>query len=97
MVIAGAADRIPHRVDALVFLDALVPLDGESCWDLVSEEERQWYLGVDESGFGVPPMLASYERVRDDPQWMCHELDGRHNLMRDNPEDLVRTLLGVVS
>lgn len=142
MVIAGAADRIPDRIDALVFLDALVPRDGESCWDLVNYEERRWYLGVDDSGFGVPPMpffdaratshplasvlqplrmpgdlngfrrrdfvyaldwpgespmLTSYERVRDDPHWTCHELDGRHNLMRDNPEDLVRILLDVAS
>ena len=29
MVITGVADRIPDRVDALVYLDALVPRDGE--------------------------------------------------------------------
>ena len=137
MVIAGVADRIPDRVDALVFLDAVVPHDGESCWDLVNDEERQWYLEVDASGFGVPPLpffdpratshpLAtvlqplrlradlnrfrrrvfvyargwpgesplqrSYDRVRDDPAWITYELDGKHNLMRDCPEDLVRIL-----
>lgn len=139
MVITGVADRIPHRVASLVFVDAVVPHDGESCWDLVNEEERQWYVGVDATGFGVPPMpffddrptahpLAtvlqplrldddlnrfrrrvfiyalgwpgdsplrpSYERVRDDPSWVVHELDGKHNLMRDNPDDLLRILLG---
>ncbi|MDW5613399.1 MULTISPECIES: alpha/beta hydrolase [Mycolicibacterium] len=138
MVITGVADRIPDRVDSLVFLDAVVPRDGEACWDLVNDEERQWYVKVDDSGFGVPPMpffddratshpLAtvlqplrlrgdlngfrrrifvyaldwpgesplrpSYDRVRDDPTWICHELDGRHNLMRDRPADLVRILL----
>lgn len=138
MVITGVADRIPHRVTSLVFVDAVVPHDGESCWDLVNEEERQWYVGVDASGFGVPPMpffddratahpLAtvlqplrldgdlsrfrrrvfvyalgwpgdsplrpSYERVRDDPSWVVHELDGKHNLMRDNPDDLLHILL----
>jgi pimeloyl-ACP methyl ester carboxylesterase len=41
MVITGVADRIPERVDALVYLDALVPRDGESCWHLVNDEERQ--------------------------------------------------------
>ena len=137
MVITGVADRIPHRVDAVVFLDAVLPRDGESCWDLVNDEERQWYLGVDDTGFAVPPMpffdnratahplatvlqplrltsdlnglrrrdfvfaldwpgespmRTSYERVRDDPRWNCHELDGKHNLMRDNPADLVRIL-----
>ena len=140
MVITGVADRIADRVDALVFLDAVVPHDGDSCWDVVNDEERQWYVGVDDTGFGVPPMpffddratahpLAtvmqplrltgdvnrvrrrdyvyaldwpgesplkpSYERVRNDPKWNCHELDGKHNLMRDNPDDLVRILLDV--
>jgi pimeloyl-ACP methyl ester carboxylesterase len=138
MVITGVADRVPERVDALVFLDALVPHDGESCWHLVNDEERQWYLDVDDTGYGVPPMpffdpratahpLASflqritltgdldrfrrrdfvyalkwpgdsplrpsYERVKDDPSWNVHELDGAHNLMRDNPDDMVRILL----
>jgi pimeloyl-ACP methyl ester carboxylesterase len=140
MVISGVADRIPEKVDALVYLDALVPRDGESCWHLVNDEERDWYLDVDDTGYGVPPMpffdprasahpLASilqritltgdfnrfrrrdfvyalkwpgvsplrlsYERVKDDPNWNVHELAGAHNLMRDNPEDLLRILLDV--
>jgi pimeloyl-ACP methyl ester carboxylesterase len=138
MVITGVADRIPDRIDALVFLDAVVPRDGESCWDLVNEDERRWYLEVDASGFGVPPLpffderatshpLASvlqplrltagldrfrsrvfvyatdwpgesplqrsYERVRDDPAWVVHVLDAKHNLMRDKPDDLLRIVL----
>jgi pimeloyl-ACP methyl ester carboxylesterase len=138
MVITGVADRIPSQVDSLVFVDAVVPHDGEACWDLVNDEERQWYVKVDDTGFGVPPMpffddratshpLAtvmqplhlrsdlnrfrqrvyvyaldwpgvsplqpSYDRVRSDPNWITHELDGKHNLMRDNPEDLLRILL----
>jgi pimeloyl-ACP methyl ester carboxylesterase len=142
MVITGVADRIPRRVDSLVFVDAVVPLDGEACWDLVNDEERAWYVDVDDTGFGVPPMpffdpratshpLASvlqplhleadlsgfrqrvyvyaldwpgesplqpsYERVRADPQWTTHELDGKHNLMRDNPDDLLRILLDVAT
>jgi pimeloyl-ACP methyl ester carboxylesterase len=142
MVITGVADRIPEKVDALVYLDALVPRDGESCWHLVNDEERQWYLDVDDTGYGVPPMpffdprasahpLASflqrikliedvnrfrrrdfvyalkwpgdsplrpsYERVRADPNWNVHELDGAHNLMRDNPADLLRILRDVAS
>ncbi len=43
----------PDRVDSLVFLDAVVPpRDGEACWDLVNDEERQWYVEVDDTGFG---------------------------------------------
>lgn len=133
MVITGVADRIAARVDSLVFVDAVVPRDGESCWDLVNDDERRWYLGVDETGFGVPPLpffdqratshpLASvlqplrvrgdlarfrqrtyvyardwpgesplqrsYDRVRTDATWVTHELDGKHNLMRDTPDEL---------
>jgi hypothetical protein len=47
---------MPDNVDSLVFIDALVPRDGESCWHLVNDEERQWYIEVDETGYGVPPM-----------------------------------------
>ena len=139
MVITGVADRFPSRVDALVFLDAVVPYDGEACWDIVNDEEREWYVGVDDTGFGVPPMpffddratshplatvmqplhLAgdlnrfrrrdyvyaldwpgesplrpSYDRVRNDPRWNCHELDSKHNLMRDKPEELLQIVLG---
>jgi pimeloyl-ACP methyl ester carboxylesterase len=33
-VISGVAERVPERIAALVFLDAFVPADGESLWDL---------------------------------------------------------------
>src|SRR5690348_1175814 len=56
MVITGVADRVPARVDALVYIDAFVPRDGESCWQLVNDEERQWYVDVDDTGYGVSPM-----------------------------------------
>jgi pimeloyl-ACP methyl ester carboxylesterase len=35
MVITGVADRIPERVSQLVYLDALVPEDGQSYTDLI--------------------------------------------------------------
>ena len=137
-VITGVADRIPRRVESLVFLDAVVLNDGESCWDVVNDEERRWYAGIDATGFGVPPlpffdqratahplasvmqplrvrggltpvrrrvyvyaldwpgespMLMSYQRVRNDPDWVTHELDGKHNLMRDRPAEVLRILL----
>ncbi len=138
MVITAVADQSPNRVSALIYLDAVVPRDRESCWDLVDDELRNWYLDVDDTGYGVPPLpffdpratahpLASllqrarltgavervarreyvaalgwpgdsplrrsFERVRDNPAWNTHELNGGHNLMRDNPEDLLRIVL----
>lgn len=56
MVITGAADRMPSRVDSLVYLDAMVPTDGDSCWTLVTDRERQWYVDVDETGYGTRPL-----------------------------------------
>jgi pimeloyl-ACP methyl ester carboxylesterase len=56
MVITGVADRMPSRVDSLVYLDAVVPSDGDSCWRLVTDRERQWYADVDETGFGTRPL-----------------------------------------
>ena len=34
MVITGVADRIPERVSALVYLDAFLPEDGQSLFDI---------------------------------------------------------------
>ena len=67
MVITAVADRTPERVDALVYLDAFVPRDGESCWLLTNDEQRAWYLDVDETGFGVPPLPFFDQRATAHP------------------------------
>ncbi|MGN9788585.1 alpha/beta fold hydrolase [Nonomuraea sp. ZG12] len=56
MVITGAADRAPERVAALVYLDAMVLGPGDSCWTLVSDQERRWYTDVVETGYAVRPL-----------------------------------------
>ncbi|MEU9085427.1 alpha/beta hydrolase family protein [Streptomyces sp. NPDC048357] len=57
MVITGAADRVPERVAGLVYVDAVVPEDGDSCWSLVTDQERAWYLGgVGETGYTSAPL-----------------------------------------
>ena len=56
MVITAVADRIAQQVDSLVYLDAFVPRDGESCWTLTTDEQRAWYTAVDDTGYGVPPL-----------------------------------------
>ncbi|MFF7243508.1 alpha/beta fold hydrolase [Embleya sp. NPDC008237] len=57
MVITGAADRVPGRVRGLVYVDALLPRDGESCWSLVTDREREWYLGgVGRDGYTSEPL-----------------------------------------
>ena len=47
-VITGAADQVPDHVRALVYLDAFVPDDGDSCWTMTNDEQRSWYIDGDE-------------------------------------------------
>ncbi|MEW1836383.1 alpha/beta fold hydrolase [Nonomuraea angiospora] len=56
MVITGAADRAPGRVRDLVYLDAVVPGHGDSCWSLVTDRERRWYADVVDSGYATRPL-----------------------------------------
>ena len=42
---------------------------------------------------GPSPFTPFYERLREDPSWTVHALDGGHNLMRDAPQDLLKILL----
>ena len=54
MVITGVADRLPERVASLVYVDAFVPQDGESWWDLAGDRYRK--IALDRSttdGLGV--------------------------------------------
>lgn len=44
MVIAGVADRLGDRLDQLVFIDAYVPDDGDSCWSLTSDGFRELFM-----------------------------------------------------
>ncbi|MEU6867742.1 alpha/beta fold hydrolase [Streptomyces sp. NPDC046876] len=56
-VITGAADRVPERVKGLVYVDAVVPQDGQSTWSPVSDNERAWYLnGTAENGYTSAPL-----------------------------------------
>ncbi|MEU6468779.1 alpha/beta hydrolase [Streptomyces massasporeus] len=44
MVIAGVAERLGGRLDQLVFIDAYVPDDGDSCWSLTSDSFRELFV-----------------------------------------------------
>jgi pimeloyl-ACP methyl ester carboxylesterase len=56
MVIGGVADVIPHRIKSLIFLDAYIPQDGKSAFDLVpglkdtyeqrslKEKDKEWLV-----------------------------------------------------
>lgn len=44
MVVTGVAARIGSRIDALVYVDAFLPADGQSLWDLTGEWEHAHYI-----------------------------------------------------
>ena len=74
MVITGVADRAPERVRSLVYLDALVPADGQTVLDLLPAESA---TGLEESarssptGFRVPPAPAEAFAVNtEDRPWV---------------------------
>jgi pimeloyl-ACP methyl ester carboxylesterase len=60
-VISGVADQVPDRVRALVYLDACVPADGESLFDLHPPELAQrmrLQAQTEGAGWNVPPIPA---------------------------------------
>ncbi|MEU2222136.1 alpha/beta fold hydrolase [Streptomyces sp. NPDC018347] len=57
MVISGVANRVPKRIAHLVFLDAMVPEDGETAVDVLPVTKQLIDLAVD--GWRVPPMPES--------------------------------------
>jgi len=67
-VITGVADRWAERVAALLYIDAFVPRDGESCWSMTNDEQRRWYAeGAGRTGLGVEPLPFFDERARPHP------------------------------
>lgn len=55
MVITGVADRVPERIKKLVYLDAMVPNDGESAQDVMGSAE--WIQKSAQNGFLIPPWV----------------------------------------
>lgn len=44
MVITGTAARLGARIDAICYIDAFLPDDGQSLWDITGEYEHNWYI-----------------------------------------------------
>ncbi len=72
MVITGVADRIPERIAALVYIDAYIPADGDSCWSLTSGAFRSMFVeqAAADGSWCEPPA----EMVRRDPRFTAHSL-----------------------
>ncbi|HXY50372.1 MAG TPA: alpha/beta hydrolase [Terriglobales bacterium] len=60
-VVSGVADRIPERIDALIYLDAFVPESGQSLHDTLPREMRDAQVQAARAvgdGWKVPPIPA---------------------------------------
>lgn len=77
MVVTGVADAIPDKISVLVYLDAYVPKNGESVWDLVGEERRNT-LEKDAVPFGghaiLPPPVEDFDVNERDRIWVRAKL-----------------------
>jgi pimeloyl-ACP methyl ester carboxylesterase len=68
MVITGAADRDPSRIEALVYADAYVPDDGASVWSLTTESYRERFIaGAASDGLNCMPAAHLDRRCRPHP------------------------------
>lgn len=43
-IVSAVADAKPSHVRALVYLDALLPEDGDSSWSMTNNDEHEWYV-----------------------------------------------------
>jgi pimeloyl-ACP methyl ester carboxylesterase len=68
MVALGVADRAPERLAALIYLDAFVPEDGQSWWDLAGDAYRALVLAqARHDGLTVLPRDGADPRCRPHP------------------------------
>ena len=138
MVATGVATKVGGRISAVVYIDAFLPGDGQSLWDITGEFEHRHYIdsqrdtpGLVGPIFEAPgltrhplltllepvrftgeeaeverriylfaasweptPFRRFFEVVKDDPAWEVHTADSGHMVMFDQPEQLLRILLG---
>jgi pimeloyl-ACP methyl ester carboxylesterase len=59
MVITGAAARLGGRIDAICYIDAFLPDDGQSLWDVAGPYENGWHIDQQKFTPGLVPMLGS--------------------------------------
>lgn len=72
MVITGVADRTSARVNSIIYLDAALPLPGQSEWDLMSEELRDVFTHSTKDGFNIE---VPSEWLPFRPRLMAHPLE----------------------
>ncbi|MGD8778379.1 MAG: alpha/beta fold hydrolase [Ignavibacteria bacterium] len=69
MVVTGVADRIAERLTKLIYVDAFVPEDGESLYDISGGLDSTEFQIVD--GFIIPPWVTKNQKP---PKDVPHQL-----------------------
>jgi len=70
MVITGVADRVPERIRHLVYIDAMLPRDGESVFSLLFKGEKERFMELVNTrggGISLPPFWPGWEQTKDVP------------------------------
>jgi len=75
MVITGVATRLGARIDTIVYLDAFLPGDGQSLWDIAGPYEHAWFI---DSQKWTPGLVAPIGSVDFEP---VPGQRGRHPLL----------------
>lgn len=61
MVITAVATRLGARIDAICYLDAFLPEDGQSAWDITGPFEHEWYIDKQRFTPGLLPPIRSVD------------------------------------
>jgi pimeloyl-ACP methyl ester carboxylesterase len=72
MVATGVADRVPERINRLIYLDAFVPRDGQAMVDLLQGDGAARLRATVKSGDGwrVPPSAIPPDTSEEDARWI---------------------------
>ena len=79
-IISGVADRMPHRLSRLVYLDAVTPLAGKSLFEMMPEREHSARMAalaqLPDGQMQVPPPTAKHFGVdnADQAAWVERRL-----------------------
>ena len=81
MVITAVADRIPERLDRVVYLDALWPEDGETCADVIGQVAAESVTALRADAERPPRLANGLEAANmlgitdpDDAAWVAERL-----------------------
>src|SRR5690606_3320255 len=61
LVSTGVATRLGARIDAIVYIDAFLPGDGQSLWDVTGPFEHDWYIGSQKFTPGLVAPIGSVD------------------------------------